>query len=55
MKSEILCREMTHEIIGAAIRVHKELGPGEEEAVYEEALCLALEDQGVSRSLAIWQ
>jgi GxxExxY protein len=40
--------EITHEIIGAAIRVHRELGPGEDEAVYEEALCIALESRGLS-------
>jgi GxxExxY protein len=39
--------EITHEIIGAAIQVHRELGPGEEEAVYEEALCIALESRGL--------
>jgi GxxExxY protein len=40
--------EITHEIIGAAIQVHRELGPGEDEAVYEEALCIALESRGLS-------
>ncbi|MDZ4802651.1 MAG: GxxExxY protein [Bryobacteraceae bacterium] len=39
--------EITHEIIRAAILVHRELGPGEEEAAYEEALCFALETRGV--------
>jgi GxxExxY protein len=35
-------RELSHEIIGAAIAVHKELGPGLLEAVYEECLCQEL-------------
>jgi GxxExxY protein len=31
--------EITHEIIGAAIEVHKLLGPGLLESAYEECLC----------------
>jgi GxxExxY protein len=32
-------RQLTREIIGAAIAAHRELGPGLLEAVYEECLC----------------
>jgi GxxExxY protein len=34
--------EISHAIIGAAIRVHRGLGPGLVEKIYEEALCYEL-------------
>ncbi len=39
--------ELTRRIIGAAIRVHRELGPGLLEAVYEECLCFELNSNGI--------
>src|SRR6476659_1391255 len=33
---------LTHEIIGAGIEVHRNLGPGMLESVYEECLCYEL-------------
>ena len=39
--------ELAHQVIGAAIEVHRTLGPGFLESVYEEALCAELELQGI--------
>jgi GxxExxY protein len=39
---------LTREIIGGAIEVHKALGPGLLEGVYEECLALELVDRGLS-------
>ena len=39
--------ELTEKIIGAAIEVHRILGPGLLESVYEEALCVELELRGL--------
>jgi hypothetical protein len=35
---------VTSQIIGAAIEVHRVLGPGLLEAMYETAMCIELED-----------
>ncbi len=47
--------ELTKEVIGAAIEVHKVLGPGLLESAYEECLCreLALRGIGVERQLPL--
>jgi GxxExxY protein len=38
---------LAHEVIGAAIEVHRALGPGFLEKLYEEALCVELELRGI--------
>ena len=39
--------DLAHKTIGAAIEVHRELGPGYPESVYEEALCHELNLRGI--------
>jgi GxxExxY protein len=38
--------QLAHQVIGAAIEVHRRLGPGLLESVYEEDLCIELEVRG---------
>jgi GxxExxY protein len=38
---------LTHQIIGCAMEVHRQLGPGLLEITYETALCLELTQEGI--------
>src|ERR1700690_1114794 len=40
--------ELAHDVIGAAIEVHRALGPGYTENVYEEALCIEIAHKNIS-------
>jgi GxxExxY protein len=45
---EIELNAITEKIIGAAMEVHKRLGPGLDEALYEAALCVELGLRGIA-------
>jgi GxxExxY protein len=40
--------ELTYRVIGAAMRVHNQLGPGLKEVMYQRALSAAMQDAGLS-------
>lgn len=46
-KEKILFKEESYEIIGACMKVHRTLGPGFLEAVYEEALEKEFQNQKI--------
>jgi GxxExxY protein len=46
-RSKLLHEELTEAIIGAAVEVHRALGPGLLESAYEECLCHELHLRGI--------
>jgi GxxExxY protein len=46
-RSNVNDHQLTHRISGAAIEVHRQLGPGLLESTYEECLCLELTLLGI--------
>ncbi|MFM8912224.1 MAG: GxxExxY protein [Flammeovirgaceae bacterium] len=48
MVSQRQVNDLAFEIVGCAIEVHKQLGPGLLESIYEECLCEELSDRDLS-------
>ena len=46
--------ELTYKVLGCAIEVHKKIGPGLIESVYEKCLCRELELKGLKYQKQIW-
>ena len=46
-RTKIVADQLTEKIIAAAIEVHKVLGSGLLESIYEEAMCFELESMGI--------
>ena len=48
VKESAALKQLTERIIGCAIEVHRQLGPGLLEQTYEAALCIELQNAGVA-------
>jgi GxxExxY protein len=48
VKESVALKQLTEKIIGCAIEVHRQLGPGLLEGTYEAALCIELQNAGTS-------
>jgi GxxExxY protein len=47
LRAKMTYKELSYSIVGAAINVHKELGPGLLEKAYQECLCYELRKLGL--------
>jgi GxxExxY protein len=47
-EEKIIFKELSYEIVAAALEVHKNLGPGFTENIYEAAFCRELSSRGVA-------
>jgi GxxExxY protein len=48
MEDRILYKDLSYKIVGLAMEVHRELGPGFLEKVYENALMILFAENGIS-------
>jgi GxxExxY protein len=54
VKPEYEHSDLTSRILAAAIQVHRGLGPGFEEVIYQRALALELQAQGLEYAREVW-
>ena len=54
MLSKKYLEELTYKVIGCAIEVHKKVGPGLIESVYEKCLCREFEMRGIQYQKQLW-
>jgi GxxExxY protein len=45
--AELLEKDLVYRIVGCAMNVHNDIGPGLREKTYENALCVELRNQGI--------
>ncbi len=48
MEDRVLYKDLSYKIVGLAMEVHRELGPGFLEKVYENSLMVLFEENGIS-------
>ena len=48
MEDGLLYKDLSYKLVGLAMQAHRELGPGFLEKVYENALMILLEENGIS-------
>jgi GxxExxY protein len=54
VKEEYPLSAITDRILAAAMQVHRNLGPGFQEVIYQRALALELQAQGLEFSREVW-
>jgi len=47
MLTKKLVNQISYEVVGCAIAVHKELGLGMLESIYEDCMCIEFEEKGI--------
>jgi GxxExxY protein len=51
MMTDLQKDRLTDKIVGCEIEVHRHLGPGSKNPIYEEAVCLEFDQQGLKKRI----
>jgi GxxExxY protein len=54
LEPDVELNELSHQVIGAALEVHVELGPGLDEFLYREALCREMQRRDIPFQCEVW-